>query len=247
MDAAPPDPASTDTVVVAYRFSGPAGTGNGGYTSGLVAAPIAGPAEATLRRPVPLEAAVERRHVGDRVELVLDGAVLAEAAPATIDVDPPAAVSVDEAHAAREGFPMRDEHPFPVCFTCGTGRAEGDGLRIHPGPIGDGRFASDWTPDPTLDDGAGNVAPEFVWAALDCPTAIPAIATIGGNPAVLGRLAVRQDAPVRVGEPHVIVSRLVGHDGRKRYGEAALYTAAGDLLAVSTATWIELREPPPST
>jgi hypothetical protein len=250
-DPATADPATNDPVVidgvrVDPRFSGPAGTGNGGYCSGLVAVPLARPAEATLRRPVPLDVLVERRRDGDRVELVLDGEVLAEAAPATVEVDPPAPVSLEEARAARVGFPMRDHHPFPVCFTCGTGRDEGDGLRIHPGPLGDGRFASDWTPDASLDDGTGNVAPEFVWAALDCPTAIPAIAIIGGNPAVLGRLALRQDAPVRVGEPHVIVSRLVGHEGRKRYGEAALYTTDGDLLAVSSATWIELREPPPS-
>ena len=48
-------------------------------------------------------------------------------------------------------------HPFPTCFACGTGRAEGDGLRIFPGRVADAtdtpgeqprpRVAATWTPD----------------------------------------------------------------------------------------------------
>jgi hypothetical protein len=68
--------------------------------------------------------------------------------------------------------------------------------------------------------------------------------SVEGNPAVLGRLALRQDGPVRVGEPHVVVSAGLGHEGRKRFGVAALYTADGELVAVSKATWVAVREPP---
>jgi hypothetical protein len=233
-----------DVITIDSRFSGPAGTGNGGYVSGTVAAPIDGPAEATLRRPAPLGVPIERRVDGDHVDLVLDGEVLAEAQSAVVDVEPPAPITVQIAHEARSGFPYRDHHPWPVCFTCGTARGDGDGLRIQCGPLGDGRYAADWTPDASLDDGNGFVQPEFVWAALDCPTAAPTIDSVEGNPAVLGKLALRQDHPVRIGEPHVVVSAGLGHDGRKRFGVAALYTADGQLLAVSRATWIAVREMP---
>ena len=47
-------------------------------------------------------------------------------------------------------------HPFPTCFSCGTGRADGDGLRIFPGRVADqtgaARVAATWTPDPSVAD-----------------------------------------------------------------------------------------------
>lgn len=241
----------TELVIIPARFSGPVGTGNGGYVSGVAAAPIAGPAtgatgcgspvEVTLRRPVPLETPVERRVTADGVELVLDGEVLAEAVPVAPSGGAalPTSPGLDAARSAREGFPWRDEHAFPTCFSCGIERP--DGLRIHCGPLGDGRFAADWVPDPTLDDGHGRVRPELVWAALDCPTAVPVVSTIESAPSVLGRLRLQQLGDVRVGDPHVVVSWGEGHEGRKRFGAAALYTAGGELLASSRAIWIELR------
>ncbi len=42
-------------IVVAERFCGPSESGNGGYTCGLVAAFIDGPAQVTLRKPPPLD------------------------------------------------------------------------------------------------------------------------------------------------------------------------------------------------
>ncbi len=260
-------------VVVPARFSGPVGTGNGGIVSALVAAPLEAPAEATLRRPVPLDRVLDRRLVApDRVELHLGDApdsagVLAEAVPLTRDLHPPAPVGVDLAREATTRFPWRHEHSFATCFTCGIDRTEGDGLRIHCGPVGDGRFAAPWVPNPSLvaaphsppvdpapaPPGApvdpapappgAPVDPAFVWAALDCPTAIPVLTALGSGPALLGRLAVRIEALPRVGQTVVVVSEGRGHEGRKRYGAAALYTVEGELLATSEATWVELRDP----
>src|SRR5439155_15178742 len=42
-------------IVIDRRFCGPPDSGNGGYTCGLVAARVDGPAEVTLRLPPPLE------------------------------------------------------------------------------------------------------------------------------------------------------------------------------------------------
>ena len=49
------------------------------------------------------------------------------------------------------GYPGLGNHPFPTCFACGPDRAEGDGLRIFPGPVGGasgdrGYVASLWVP-----------------------------------------------------------------------------------------------------
>jgi hypothetical protein len=133
------------------------------------------------------------------------------------------------------------EHPFPTCFGCGPARQSGDGLRIFATrvPDADGLVAAWWTPDASLARD-GEVAPEFVWAALDCPTGH---ACAIERPAVLGRLAVRRLAPVRTGEPHVVAAWTTGRDGRKHHAAGCLYAADGTPLAVSEALWIELRDP----
>jgi hypothetical protein len=85
-----------------------------------------------------------------------------------------------------------------------------------------------------------------VWAALDCPTSGPVAndpARPGFLPIVLGRLAVRIDRPVLAGRPHVVMAWKLRIDGRKREAAAALYTAGGELCAVSRALWIELSAP----
>jgi hypothetical protein len=102
-------------------------------------------------------------------------------------------------------------------------------------------FATAWTPDESLDDGTGHVRPEFVWAALDCPSSAP-VANFGEGPAmVLARLTARLGCSVRVGEPHAIVAWPLEVDGRKHHAACALYDSAGTLLCASQALWIELR------
>lgn len=44
-----------ERLVIDARFSGPPGTGNGGYVAGRLAASFDGPVEVSLRRAVPLE------------------------------------------------------------------------------------------------------------------------------------------------------------------------------------------------
>ena len=78
----------------------------------------------------------------------------------------------------------------------------------------------------------------LVWAALDCPGGWSA--DLPGRPMVLGRMATRIDSLPAVGEPHVIQGWLLGGEGRKVHTGSALYTAAGEVLAVAQATWITL-------
>jgi hypothetical protein len=236
------------TVTVPARFNGPQGSGNGGYTCGIVAATVGGgPVEVSLRAPPPLDQplTVEREGVGVTVS---DGdTTVATATPKELLLDVPDPVSNECAeNAAREGFEAwSGPHPFPTCFVCGPDRDHGDGMRVFPGALGDGRFAAGWTPDESLAVRNGIIRPEFVWAALDCPTSAP-VANFGEGPAiVLARLHARVECPVRAGEPHALVSWPLDVDGRKRHAGSALFDSEGRLLAAAQALWIELRQPAP--
>ena len=105
----------------------------------------------------------------------------------------------------------------------------------------DGVHAAPWVPDASLADDKGNVHPEFVWAALDCPGVSPLFAEAGADSAwVLGRLAVERLGPVPVGYRYIVLSRLERRDGRKGDVSVVLTTDMGDLRAKARATWIEV-------
>jgi hypothetical protein len=217
-------------IVIARRFRGPSGSGNGGYTCGLVAAALGGgPAEVMLLLPPPLERRlrVEPRGAGIAV---LDGeAVVAEAQPAEVELAVPEPPSFEAAAAA--ALPEGDlESPFPECFVCGRAREPRDGLRIFAGPL-DGLVAATWTPAADL------CRPEFVWSALDCPGAY-ASGAVGRGWAVLGRLAARVDAVPEPGERCVVTGWPLGQEGRKCFAGTALHGEGGRLLGVAHAIWI---------
>jgi hypothetical protein len=233
-----------DTVTIPARFNGPPGSANGGYTCGVVAGLLgAEVAEVSLRAPPPLECPLAVARTDERVEVRDGDELVAEAAFAELQLDAPDPLPPQEARAVSEAGreSWAAHHPFPTCVVCGPERDAGDGLRVFPGPLGDGRFAAVWTPDDSVGDGAGHVRPECVWAGLDCPTSAPVANFAEGAPVVLARLTARIDHPVAIGEPHAIVSWPLGVDGRKRHAAAALFDADGRMLAESRALWIELR------
>jgi hypothetical protein len=239
----------TAPLVIAPRFCGPPDSANGGYASGLIAARLDGQAEITLRQPPPLATPMAVERDGEGSVRVLDGDVLiaeGASAPGSPAVDLPGPVTVRDARAAGLGSRLRthpDEHPFPTCFVCGPARRPPDGLGIMPGPVAGRRLSADaWYPDETLGRPDGELAPEFVWAALDCAGALGALgdAAPGGPPYVLGRLTARQLGPVRTGEPHVVAGWRLAAEGRKLLAGSALFTATGKAVGVARATWIRL-------
>ena len=209
------------------RFNGPPGSGNGGYTCGLVAELVRAPTEVTLRRPPPLGRALRF----DGGQLWDDDALVAEASPADVDLDPPRPVGFAEAVRAAEAYPGFERHAFPTCFVCGPEREPGHGLRIFAGPVdGQDVFAAPWVvPE--------DVGRPFVWAALDCPGAI-AVGFPARGETVLGRFAARVDAVPEPGSRCVVVAWPLGEDGRKLYAGTALFSEGGEPLAVARATWI---------
>jgi hypothetical protein len=219
------------TITIEGRYNGPPGSGNGGYTCGVVAALVGEPAEVTLRRPPPLDTPLRVEHADGRVELLDGDAVVAEAVRTDLELEVPAHVSFVEAEQAAARYAGFDEHAFPTCFVCGPART--DGLRIFPGPVeGRGLVAAPWIPRESRR--------ELVWASLDCPGAF-AVGFDGRGELLLGRLAARIDRVPEVGERCVVVGWPLGEDGRKRYAGTALSTGDGELLAKARATWIEPR------
>jgi hypothetical protein len=214
------------TLTIAARFRGPAGSGNGGWTSGsLVAASgLAGPVEVTLRMPPPLERAlvVRDRRLLDGESLVAE----ARAGSLAVDVDP---VDAATARSAETGYAGLAEHPFPECYVCGPARSPGDGLRLSPGPVAPGRTACTWTP-------AADVSTPHVWAALDCPGGWTS--DIAGRPMVLGRMTAEVAEPVRPEQTYVVVGTHLATEGRKTRTATALFAPDGTRVARAEQVWI---------
>jgi hypothetical protein len=181
-------------IVVDKRYCGAANSGNGGYVCGRLARHIPGGAEVTLRAPPPLQRPLNVVATDDGSWELRDGAtVVATGRTASIELAQLEGASLAEAHAAE--LPTRvkpHEHPLPTCFVCGPSRAPGHGLRIFAGPLArqsrnaSAVLAATWTPEPTLVAEDGFVAPEFLWAALDCPSDMFRI-SIGRAPDSTGR------------------------------------------------------------
>jgi hypothetical protein len=238
---------------VAARFCGPPGVANGGFASGSLAALLGAAAEATLRRPLPLDRPLPLRGDGHGTLVVEDGGrLLAEARPAKAPVEllavpgtaapllaVPAAVT-PEAAAGRSRY--YDAPVFPGCFVCGPARTAGDGLRVVPGRVaGRALWAAPWTPDTTVADADGRVRPEVVWAALDCPSGIAAADTAdlpADTAVVLGRMAATVGGLPRPGDRCRVVAWPLAGDGRKLGAGSALLGPDGEVLAAARTVWI---------
>lgn len=219
-------------MIISGRFNGPPGSGNGGYSSGLVAAYVSGGSqgvEVTLRRPPPLDTELSVRQ--EHAVRVFDGSdLIAEAAVQPVSpAEAVLPVSFDEAVAASRSYPGFANHPFPTCFVCGPLRS--DGLRLFPGRLPDGRVAA---PFAVPDD----ISEVMVWACLDCPGgwAVP----LEARPYVLGRIAVRVNGVPAPGDRCVVTGVMTSENGRKAYAGTTLYSSAGQVLAIARATWIAL-------
>jgi hypothetical protein len=234
-----------DTLVLDPRFNGPPTTANGGYACGAIGELVDGPAEVTLLSPPPLGAplAVDFQPEG-RIELSgRDGAAIARARPIDgVDVEPPVRPTLADAReASRRHAGHGRETLFSGCYVCGSRRH--DGLGIHFGPL---RGHADVTaavflPDATVPNRDGIVAPDIVWAALDCPSYTPPLDW--DRPSLLARIAVERLDVVAVGEPVIATGWHLASEGRKHHTASALLSTDGRVLARARALWITLRSP----
>lgn len=230
------------SLLIPPHLNGPLDSGNGGYAAGLVAGLIDGAAEVTLRAPVPLDRELEIRREDEGVSL-LDGETLVaegRAAP-DFELEVPLPVGIEEAREAATRYRGLSDGPFSRCFVCG--RARDDSFEVFAGAV-EGRdvVATTWTPRPETADGDGRVLPEFVWAALDCPTYFALYAGRETLPvSFLARQTARIDQEVAAGEEHVLMAWPLDLDGRKHHAGIALLSSEGQRLAAARALLIEAR------
>lgn len=195
----------------------------------------------TLKQPAPLDVDLRAEVEGDRARLLHGEQELAIAESTKVVIEVPDPPTMSEAEAAETRFD-KAAHIYPGCFVCGPGREKGDGWRIFPGPIAEGRVAAAWTPAVEFSGADRIVRPEFVWAALDCPGYFAVQAAAGL--ALLGRMAVAIHHPVPADLPLLVQGWAIGSEGRKHRAGTALHDAEGRLLAAAEQVWISLKRSP---
>jgi len=219
-----------------------------------------------LRRPMPVSTAlrVEASSEGDRfgVTVALAGETLAAGWVHVTDHGRPIEhgselQAVPEhlvAHidgmrrvAAGEPGPLAvpdDEHPFPMCFSCGP--ASPRGLHIKPRVAADGHVWAAWQPSQSFGDPGGALPGMIVGAALDCSNAMAlsvGFSEVAGMRDLIPILAAYDMYMLRVPRAaadggYRVVSRATGVQGRKYYSVSALFDADGAACAVADTTWV---------
>lgn len=233
----------TQTITIDRRFCGPAKSGNGGYVCGRLASFINGPAEVRLTAPPPLDTPLDVLPSEKGVELKQGNTLYGMAWAKTPQVDVPALPAAEAINAAHDEYLTHlDQHALPHCFVCGPKREAGDALRIFAGEVpGQAVNADYWTPDKSLADETGLVRPEFLWAALDCPSYFAL--RLWGHFALLASLTAQVFDRPKAEEPLVVLAWADRSEGRKHFANSAIVTADGTPLALANALWIEVNDP----
>jgi hypothetical protein len=235
---------SGQTITVGPWFQGPTDSGQGGWTAHRLASAIDEPVTVAIKRPIPLEVDLTMTPVDNGWHLVdpnePDQPVLV-ATPWTPDYADTEPVSLADAADARTRFPLHDDHPVPVCFSCG---ANPDSMQVHSGPLAGGRWATDWTVPEWAVDADGVVDEGALWAAIDCAQAWYAGNAGGRRHAVTVQLAVEVLAPLEAGATYALVAWNGTYpeswDGRKRGAGGAVFANDGTCVARSSSFWIAI-------
>lgn len=242
-------------LILTEQFVGPPDLGNGGYVVGHMASIIsggevcgAGPVEVTLRAPLPLHVSLGYEFDDEDTLSLLHGVdVMASAKKTSLDLDVPEASQTEVVRAAVANSPSLKAgfHStlgerlgvHPICFCCGAERDAGDGLRVFPAACkGDAHVAALWTPHERFASADGNVGPEIIGAAIDCPGAF-AFLVNEERAGLLGRMTIEFFKPLKAGVETQIMGWRIEVDGRKMIAGTALFDDKGDLIARAKQTW----------
>lgn len=233
------------TIRIENHFQGPAELAQGGLTARRLVDVAGQPATIRLRAPIPLEtdlAVVEQADCWQLVDKTQDSpVVIMEARRWEPNFPQTTAVSLSDAIAARSRFPFPlDNHPIPNCFSCGV---QPGSMRVHCGPLEDGRFAVDWEAPTWAIGPDGKVEESAIWAALDCAAGWYVVCST--NPHRLSftvQFAAELLEPLHPHEQYVIVAWggdwEGSWDGRKRGAASALFDGNGRLVAQSRSFWV---------
>ncbi len=232
----------TEGFRVAAQFRGPAGSGNGGYVAGRAALLLGdGPTEVTLRRPMPLDTTLTvKREAGLAAVVDDEGNVVVEARATELALKPPVSPTLTEAEAATHWFLASGlSHSTGLCFCCGDNQAPGYGLRVFTGKVAGrpGLAAGVWRPDAAFAVG-GRVAPEHIWAALDCAGQFAFAVETPPARSLLARITARLSGSVEPGEPCLVLGWQIAREDRKLHAGTAILGADGGVRGVARALWV---------
>jgi hypothetical protein len=237
-----------DTLIIDPRYKGPNTSGNGGWVAGSLARLLGtGSVSVSLRAPAPLAVPLSVRWRDDgTVTLENGGSLIAEAGSAPLELDVPEAPNPEEAAAAGVLAQKMTVHlganvPYAHCFGCGLARS--DGLRIVPGPVGDGGIvATSWTPSlPAGNDDRLSV--ETTWTALDCSAGLAWMPRLpAGTAIVTARITAVIDQPLQAGHRYTVIGWPISQEGRKLHAGTAIFDATGKIRARSRQLWLIQRD-----
>ena len=230
----------TEFMTIDRQFNGPPGSGHGGYVAGAIADLFDSTAEVTLRSPPPLADPMRVDRLDDRVTIRFGETLVAEAKPSVIDLEVPPCPDMTSVEVAVERFNEFKKDDFHQCFACGSGRNEGDGLRLLTGPIdGSDVVAALWTPHESFAGQDGLIPPRILWSALDCP-GVWSIIRDSGVIMLLGRFTAEVDSDLKAGTPCTIIGWPMGREGRKAFAGTAIYDDQGKVRGRAKAVWIDI-------
>jgi hypothetical protein len=232
--------ARNDTITIARQFNGPPGSGHGGYVAGALAELTGGSAEVTLRSPPPLDTPMTVERQGGALLVRHGETLIAEARLMPLVLDEPGCPDPASVAAAEARFGEFKKDDFLQCFACGSGRAEGDGLRLLTGPVAKSDIvAARWTPHARFAGADGRIPARIVWSALDCP-GVWSIIRDSGVIMHLGRLTAEVDKDLMPGTPCTVIGWPLGTERRKAFAGTAIYDDRGKVRGRATAIWIDI-------
>ncbi|MBD3647420.1 MAG: hypothetical protein HUJ31_08225 [Pseudomonadales bacterium] len=243
-------------VVIPEKFRGPPTSGNGGYVAGTFASFLTsdGPAEVTLRAPIPLDKpmSVNPAPTGEGEDMIViqDGdTLIAEVIPAPLALEVPAPPSREKTLEAAPRSPalLERDNPIipgsrgfhPICFCCGADHE--DGLRVFAAPIKDSeQVAAVWQTSEHWGDDQGLLPASWLWTALDCPGQF-AWHAAGIVTGMLGRITAEVFRPAPAGEEYLVTAWPIEVEGKKHFAGSAIFDAGGNLVAQAKSVWIGRR------
>ncbi len=242
-----------NTLVIPEIYRGPPRSGNGGYVAGRFAALIdpKGPVEVTLRAPIPLDQEMSVKRYPDGSVVISQGETLiAEAQASSLDIEVPSPPDWEVTRAAEPksySFLERvnslipgGKGLHPICFCCGADHP--DGARVFAAPVNDGeQVAAIWPTRTEWADEQGNLLPELIWTALDCPGQFAFLADEVFT-GMLGRLTAQIYHEVKAGEEYQITGWRMGVEGKKNFAGTAMFDRDQRLIAAARAVWIGQRD-----
>lgn len=234
------------TLRVPEYFQGQTGTGQGGFTAHRFTTAIGGALTVAFRSPIPLDTDLQVVAEADAWRLVDPAApdvTILEATRWDEQFSTTTPVSVSDAEDARKLFPLDAKtHPAPKCWSCGLDEGS---MRVHSGPLDDGRWATPWRAPSWALDEDGSVDEASLWASIDCASGwYVSCSAETIRHSVTVQYAVEVLEPLQPDTDYALVSWSGDYapswDGRKRGAAAEVFDSAGRSIARARSFWLSV-------